>query len=215
MNESLITIGLVDDHKLFRKGLAELLGNFTGYQIVVESNNGKEILQWLERNVPPQIMLVDINMPEMDGYETVVRLKQKHPDLPILALSMDDDERSILQMIKAGARGYVLKDADPAELRCAVRDIVEKGVYHSDLVSSVLLRNVRREVPFGSATLTDRESEFLKLACSEFTYKEIADKMCVAPRTIDGYRETLFEKLGVKSRVGLVLYAVRNGIFKA
>ena len=129
---------------------------------------------------------------------------------------MYDDEKSIIRMIKAGARGYVLKDADPAELRKAFDDVVAKGYYYSDLVSGVLVQSLHYDDAGNQKKIiiNDRETEFLKLACTELTYKEIADRMCLAPRTIDGYREALFEKLKVKSRVGLVVYAIRNGFVK-
>jgi DNA-binding NarL/FixJ family response regulator len=128
---------------------------------------------------------------------------------------MYDDEKSIIRMIKAGARGYVLKDADPTELRKAFDDVVSKGYYYSDLVSGVLVQSLHDDPGTQKKiNINDREAEFLKFACTELTYKEIADRMCLAPRTIDGYREALFEKLNVKSRVGLVMYAIRNGLVK-
>ncbi|WP_276372943.1 response regulator transcription factor [Chryseolinea sp. H1M3-3] len=129
---------------------------------------------------------------------------------------MYDEEKSIIRMIEARARGYVLKHAEPTELRKAFDDVVSKGYYYSDLVSGVLVQSLHSD-DAGSPkkiSINDRETEFLKLACTELTYKEIADRMCLAPRTIDGYCEALFEKLNVKSRVGLVIYAIRNGFVK-
>jgi two-component system, NarL family, invasion response regulator UvrY len=213
MTEKKINVCLVDDHKLLRKGMVELIDGFSGYHVIGECNNGKEFMNLLKSIASPDIVLLDINMPEMDGYETALWLSQAHPTSKVIALSMYDDEKSIIRMIKAGARGYVLKDADPTELRKAFDDVTSKGYYYSDLVSGVLVHSLHHEEPGHQKriNINERETEFLKLACTELTYKEIADRMCLAPRTIDGYREALFEKLNVKSRVGLVIYAIRNG----
>jgi two-component system invasion response regulator UvrY len=211
-----INVCLVDDHKLLRKGMVELIDGFSGYHVVGEANNGKEFMTRIKSIESPDIVLLDINMPEMDGYETAIWLCKEYPQVKVIALSMYDDEKSIIRMIKAGARGYVLKDAEPSELRKAFDDVVSKGYYYSDLVSGVLVQSLHYDDSGiqKKVSINDRETEFLKLACSELTYKEIADRMCLAPRTIDGYRESLFEKLNVKSRVGLVMYAIRNGFVK-
>lgn len=211
-----INVCLVDDHKLLRKGMVELIDGFNGYQVVGEANNGKEFMLVMKSIDSPDIAVLDINMPEMDGYETALWLNREHPRVKVIALSMYDDEKSIIRMIKAGARGYILKDADPAELRKAFEDVINKGYHYSDLVSGVLVQSLHADdrADQKKININDRETEFLKLACTEFTYKEIADQMCLAPRTIDGYREALFEKLHVKSRVGLVIYAIRNGFVK-
>jgi two-component system invasion response regulator UvrY len=214
VSNNINTIGLADDHKLFRKGMTELINAFPGYQVMWEANHGKEVQDKMSvASQVPAIVLLDINMPEMDGYQTAAWLKQEFPHVKVLALSMYDDEQSIIKIIKCGARGYILKDAEPTELKTAFDTILHKGFYYSEIVSNALVNNLHGDqgavVP---VSLNDRELEFLKLACTELTYKEIADKMCLAPRTIDGYREALFEKLDVKNRVGLVLYAIRKGI---
>jgi two-component system invasion response regulator UvrY len=153
----------------------------------------------------------------MDGFETTQWLKINHPDIKVLALSMYDNESSIIRMLKCGAKGYILKDSEPAELKAAIDDLVNKGYYYSDLVSGKLIHAINKIEDEGSAmhtlvNLNDRETDFLKYACTELTYKEIADKMFVSPRTIDGYRDALFEKLHLKTRVGLVMYAIKNGL---
>ena len=216
MSERKIKVCLVDDHKLLRKGMVELIDGFNEYQVIGEFNNGKEFVSLLKSIESPDIVLLDINMPEMDGHETAIWLNKEYPPIKVIALSMYDDEKSIIRMIKAGARGYVLKDAEPAELRKAFDQVVSKGYYYSDLVSGVLVQSLHHDEPGNQKkiSINDRETEFLKLACTELTYKEIADRMCLAPRTIDGYREALFEKLNVKSRVGLVMYAVKKGVVK-
>jgi len=210
------TIVLTDDHALLRNGLAELVKKL-GHTVLFEADNGKDFIRQLDVKNCPDVILLDINMPEMDGYETAQWIKEHHPDIKVLALSMYDNENSIIRMLKCGAKGYILKDSEPAELKAAIEDVVNKGYYYSDLVSGKLIHAINRIEDEGSAVntlvnLNDRETDFLKYACTEMTYKEIADKMFVSPRTIDGYRDGLFEKLHVKTRVGLVMYAIKNGI---
>jgi DNA-binding NarL/FixJ family response regulator len=209
-----VKVALIDDHKLFRKGIVELINGFTGFTVIWEANNGKEMTLKIVPGDMPQIVLLDINMPVMNGYDAAAWLKANWPDIKILALSMDDNEESIIKMLKAGAKGYILKDADPAELQAALHSVATKGFYYSELVTGTLLNSIRNPEAkqSGSAALNNREIEFLKLACTELTYKEIADQMNLSARTIDGYRESLFEKLEVKNRVGLVLYAIKHGI---
>ncbi|MBA4145540.1 MAG: DNA-binding response regulator [Cytophaga sp.] len=212
MIEKRVRICLVDDHKLLRKGMVELIDNLPGYMVVGDVDNGKILMNLLASMELPDIILLDINMPEMNGFETAVWLTKEFPQIKILALSMYDDERSIIRMIKSGAKGYVLKDADPRELKRAFDDLISRGYYHSDLVSNLLVSSLNTGPATAEPLLNERELIFLKLACTEMTYKEIADKMNLSPRTIDGYREALFEKLRVKSRVGLVIYALTKGI---
>jgi two-component system, NarL family, invasion response regulator UvrY len=210
------TLALVDDHTLLRTGLANLLREL-GYQVLCEANNGSDFIGQLKTCPIPDVVLLDINMPVMDGYETALWLKKTHPEVRVLALSMYDDEYAIIKMLKNGARGYILKDADPTELRRAINAVLDKGFYHSDLVTGTLIHTINNDEDSNRPNinaLNAKELDFLKLVCTEMTYKEIADKMCVSPRTVDGYRDDLFEKLGVKSRVGLVLFAIKNGIVK-
>lgn len=209
-------IVLVDDHVLLRNGLAELVKSL-GHIVLFEADNGKQFVEKLTTKLIPDLVLMDINMPEMDGFETTQWLKQNHPDVKVLALSMYDNETSIIRMLKCGAKGYILKDSEPTELKAAIEDIMNKGFYYSDLVSGKLMHAINKlddnnDGLKSLVPLNDRETDFLKYTCSELTYKEIADKMFVSPRTIDGYRDTLFEKLHVKTRVGLVMYAIKNGI---
>ena len=207
---------LVDDHTLLRNGLAGLLTNL-GHTVLYESDNGKEFISKLDKNNLPDLVLMDINMPEMDGYETSQWLSNNHPDINVLALSMYDNESSIIRMLTCGAKGYILKDSEPAELKTAIDDILSKGYYYSDLVSGKLIHAIHSDNNPGNGInkpglLNTRETDFLKYTCTELTYKEIADKMFVSPRTIDGYRDALFEKLNVKTRVGLAIYAIKNGL---
>jgi len=210
------TIVLTDDHSLLRNGLAELVKSL-GHTVLFEADNGNDFIAKLNAKNLPEVVLMDINMPEMDGFETTQWLKQNHPEVKVLALSMYDNETSIIRMLKCGAKGYILKDSEPAELKAAIAAIMDKGFYYSDLVSGKLMHAINKMDDDGDGLkslvpLNDRETDFLKYTCTEHTYKEIADKMFVSPRTIDGYRDALFEKLQVKTRVGLVMYAIKNGI---
>ena len=208
-------IALVDDHTLLRKGLASLIQSFDTYSVILEADNGKDFINKLKPEALPDLVLMDINMPEMDGYQASNWLKENYPDIKILTLSMYDNESAIIRMFRAGAKGYILKDCDPMELKTALHSVIHKGFYYSEMITGSLIHNINSnsdDHTNGSKSLNEREISFLKLVCSELTYKEIADKMFLSPRTIDGYRDALFEKLNVKTRVGLVLYAIKYGI---
>ena len=209
-------IVLVDDHILLRNGLAELVTKL-GHTVLFEADNGKDLIAKLRTDNIPDIVLADINMPEMDGYETAQWIKINHADVKVLALSMYDNESAIIRMLKCGAKGYILKDSEPHELKVAIEDLMSKGFYYSDLVSGKLIHAINKIDDEGGdlknlVKLGEREIDFLKYACTEMTYKEIAEKMFVSPRTVDGYRDGLFEKLNLKTRVGLVMYAIKNAI---
>lgn len=210
------SIVLTDDHILLRNGLAGLIEGL-GHTVLFQADNGKDFLEKLATAALPEVVLMDINMPEMDGFETTVWLKRNHPSVHVIALSMYDNENSIIRMLKSGAKGYILKDSDPEELKTAIDSVMSKGFHYSDLVSSKLIHAITHIDNEGYdlkslIALNEREVEFLKNCCTELTYKEIAEKMCVSPRTVDGYRDILFEKLSVKTRVGLVMYSIKNGV---
>ncbi len=210
-------IVLVDDHSLLRNGLASLIKSFGEYNILFEADNGKDFIDQLKLKPAPDAVLMDINMPEMDGYETCLWLKNNHPEIKVLALSMYDNESSVIRMFKAGAKGYILKDCHPNELKTALHALVSKGFYYSEMVTGKLIHSINSIDTEDSQVknviqLNEREINFLKLVCTEITYKEIAEKMFLSPRTIDGYRDDLFQKLNVKTRVGLVMYTIKNGI---
>jgi DNA-binding NarL/FixJ family response regulator len=209
-----ILIALADDHAILRKGLAELINAIPGLKIVLDADNGAELIKKLEQTDPkPSVIILDINMPEMDGYQTAAALRELYPDIHILALSMHDTEFNIIKMLRAGARGYLLKNVSPSELQRAIMEVNEHGFYHSELVTGRMLR-ILQDGKNGQSELSANEEQFLELCCTELTYKEIAEKMFKSPRTIDGYREGLFLKLGVSTRTGLVMYALRTGIAK-
>jgi DNA-binding NarL/FixJ family response regulator len=209
-------IAIVDDHTMFRKGLVSLINFFPNYKVQFDVANGKEFIDKLDKDQLPAIALLDIVMPEMDGYATAEWIRDNYPDIKILALSTMDSETAIIKMIKSGARGYVLKDADPSELKLAFDEVLSRGYFYNDLVSRKVLSAVHQLTETKStstfANLNAREIEFLRYVCTEMTYKEIADKMFLSVRTVEGYRDTLCEKLELKTRIGLAMYAVKNRI---
>lgn len=209
------TIALADDHLLIRNALVELINRFPGFKVIFDTSNGKEFIDGIQSFGPPDIALIDINMPVMDGFETTEYLARQFPDIKCVALSVEENEESIIKMLRLGAKGYLLKDTDTSQFILALSEIRDKGYYHSDLVSNTLLKSLHKPAEVKNKIQSQfqaREEEFIKLACTEMTYKEIADQMCLSPRTIDGYRESLFLKLEVKSRVGLVLFAIKNNL---
>ena len=209
------TIALADDHLLIRNALVELINRFPGFKVIFDTSNGKEFIDSIQTFGPPDIALIDINMPVMDGFETTEYLARQFPEIKCVALSVEDNEESIIKMLRLGAKGYLLKDTDTSQFILALSEIRDKGYYHSDLVSNTLLKSLHKPAEVKNKIQSQfqaREEEFIKLACTEMTYKEIADQMCLSPRTIDGYRESLFLKLEVISRVGLVLFAIKNNL---
>lgn len=216
-----LKLALVDDHTLFRKGLISLIEMVDkDIQILFEADNGLDLQKKIDKNNPPDIILMDINMPGMDGFASVQWLNENFPLIKILVVSMIEKEEIILKMLKLGVKGYLCKDVEPKELGEALNAVMNKGFYYTDFITGKLVHSLQNDLPGEEAKtkalslMNDREKDFLQLACSEFTYNEIAAKMFLSPKTIDGYRNALFEKLNVKTRVGLVMYAIKNGIVK-
>jgi two-component system invasion response regulator UvrY len=213
-----VKIALVDDHKLFRKGLISLIHIVSEqYVIVFEADNGTDLQKKIDKNNQPDIILMDVNMPDMDGFASVQWLNDNYPLIKVLVVSMIEKEESIVRMLKLGVKGYLCKDVEPKELGEALDAVMKKGFYYTDFITGKLVHSLQMGQENSATTsahnlMNDREKEFLQLACSEYTYNEIASKMFLSPKTIDGYRNALFEKLNVKSRVGLALYAVKHGL---
>lgn len=209
-----ILVGVADDHTLLRKALARLISSFENYAVLFEADNGKDVKDKISRHIIPDIILLDVNMPDMDGYETAKWIYKNYPQIKILALSMFTDESIIIRMLRLGAKGYILKNAEPEELKLALDSVMTKDFYLSEYISGKVISGLHKDIdlPEEPVQLNDKEREFLQWACSEMTYKDIAVKMFVSPRTVDDYRNALFEKLKVKSRIGLVLYAIRHGM---
>ncbi len=214
---SKISVSLVDDHPMFRNGMAGLIDDFDGYFVLNQSGNGKEFIEKVKAGQVPDIAILDFQMPVMNGEETAAWIKQHQPSIKVLSLSMFDDEQHILRMIKAGARGYILKSAEAEEMKLALDQVSTKHFYHTDLVSNTLMNNFLSGdpvIPSNQLNLEEKEKEFLQLICTELTYKEIAERMNVSERITDGLRETLFEKFHTKTRIGLVLFAIKNDMVR-
>lgn len=217
--KQIMHLALVDDHTLFRKGLINLIEMVCSNCVILfEADNGIDFQQKLTIGNEPDIILMDINMPKMDGIETVQWLNKNFPLIKILVVSMIEKEESIVRMLKMGVKGYLSKDVEPKELGEALDAIMNKGFYYTDFITGKLVHAIQNDHQMNTVQsaairlMNDREKNFLKLACSELTYNEIAAQMFLSPKTIDGYRNSLFEKLQVKSRVGMALYAVKHGL---
>ena len=208
-----ITVVIVDDHMLIAKALQSIISKFDNFEVLYECGNGQELQTKLKTAInAPTIVLLDISMPVMNGYETAKWLSENYPDVLIMALSMQDDESSLIKMIQNGAKSYLLKNAHPAELENALKMLVKNGHFYPDWASSKLFASIHSNQFSTDAKINfnDREKEFLRYIITELTYKEIADKMCCSPRTIEGYRDALCEKLDLKTRVGLAVFAIKN-----
>jgi two-component system invasion response regulator UvrY len=212
---SKLKIALVDDHVLLRDALASVIGGFDKCIVMVKSDNGQHFIEQLNAASLPDLVVLDINMPLMDGYDTAEWIKNNHPEISIIVLTMFDSEIALIRLLKCGVKAFLKKDTHPKELEFAIESVIGTGYYYSQNSSGKLanvFRNPNKNFSTYSVSLSDNEITFLKHSCSELTYKEIAKQMYISPRTIDNYRDSLFEKLQVKSRVGLAMYAIKNGI---
>ena len=208
-----ITLGITDDHQLFLKSLSLLISSLQDFTIVVEAMNGKDLIEKLSaKKIEPDIILLDVNMPVMDGRQTAEYLAEKFPAIKLVALSMKDDDDTIISMIRAGCCAYLLKDIHPEELNKALHEIHKKGYYNSDAANINYRRLLQHQEKQNELQLTEKEKQFLQFACSDATYKQIASEMHVSERTVDGYRENLFKKLNVQSRTGMALEAIRRNL---
>ena len=208
-----IDVIIVDDHMLFSQALNSLVSKFEEFNVIKVLNDGAELVDYFKNNNPiPDVVLMDIQMPIMNGIEATNWLKNNRPDMKVIALSMECEEETILAMLRAGAKGYLLKDIHPSVLNHAISEVHKNGFYYTENVTSTLLNANSVQGKASSIILKERELEFLKLTCSELTYKQIAEKMFLSPKTVENYREALFEKLEAKTRIGLVLYAIKQKI---
>lgn len=212
----LIKVALADDHVLLRNALATLIDSFSNCKVIHQSCNGKELSNHIKNGTIPDVILLDLNMPEMNGFETAVWLKDNYPNVHVLMLTMYDSELSMIRLLQSGVKGFLKKDIHPSELKFAIHTVMESGYYYSNHSTGKLI-NLFRSANNGNdhlqkAMLSDQELEFLKLACSDLTYKEIAQQMKLSPRSVDTLRDQLFIKLDVRSRVGLALVSIKQGV---
>lgn len=208
-----INIVITDDHKLFRKGMVALVEDFEFIGEITEAGNGAELLGLLAgMKQLPDVILLDLKMPVMDGVEAYEKIRQLYPEMKVIILTMEDDEQYILHLISEGVNGYLLKNADPEEVENAIIKVMEKGLCFPEDISDVVIKNLSKkekpEVVFNPG-FTEREQEVLTLICKQYTAAEIADKMMVSVRTAEGYRQKLLEKSRTKNTVGLIINALK------
>ena len=207
------TIVIVDDHLLIAKALEGIIDNFKDFKVIYVAENGKDLIdKFKENNEIPDIILMDISMPIMDGFESVLWLKKNHPKIKVMALSMQGDDNSVIKMIKNGAKGYLLKNTHPKDLEEALIRLKDDGFFYPEWAEKIIFSNINNDKSNEKAVrISDREKEFLTHTVTELSYKEIAEKMCCSPRTVESYRDQLCEKLDLKTRVGLAVFALKNG----
>jgi two-component system invasion response regulator UvrY len=214
--EKIIKIAMADDHVLLRNALASLIDSFGDCRVIQQCNNGKELIKRLGNGEIPDVVLLDLNMPEMNGFETAGWLQENIPQANVMMLTMYDSELSMIRLLQNGVRGFLKKDINPDELKHAIHSVMQSGYYYSNHSTAKLVNlfrtNPENALNVQKAFLTEQELEFLKLACSDLTYKEVAQRMRLNPRSVDSLRDQLFVKLDVKSRVGLALIAIKHGI---
>lgn len=206
-----INVVIANDHAIIRNGLINTIRSWEGIHILMELNNGAELAKKLAgAEVLPDICLIDLSVPAQGNYEIVKAIKSVWPEIKLLVLSVFNTEFSIIRMINIGANGFLLINCDPAELYKAIIDIDERGFYYSPQIPEQFFKKAKTS---SLLKITTREMEFLNLCCSDLGYKTIADRMGISVRTIESYRNSLYEKLNVKSRMGLMIYALKTGIF--
>lgn len=214
--ENSIKIVLVDDHVLLRNALSTQINSYDNCKVIYQANNGAELIEQLSKQGIPDIVLLDLNMPVMDGFETALWLKDKHPEVHVLMLTMYDSELTFICLLQAGVKGFLKKDICPSELKFAINSVMQAGYYYSTQtagrLANLFRNNSKDHLRLQGSMLSEPEIRFLKLACTDLTYKEIALNIGYSPRAVDALRDHLFVKLDVKSRVGLVMVAIKNGI---
>ncbi|MDB5279078.1 MAG: DNA-binding response regulator [Ferruginibacter sp.] len=210
------TIALVDDHKIFSDSLASLINDFEGFTVCWSAQDGAKAIQLLQQNAQqPDIVFLDIVMPGMSGLEVAKWICENRKDIKLLALTMEEDDNSVIQMLQYGVRGYLLKNIGAQELRMALEQVVKFGYYYTPIITSNIHKHVEKKNQSGNVPeIKDREKELLNHLCTEMPYAEIAKKMFLSESTVDTYRARLFEKFEVKNRIGLILKAVNMGLVK-
>jgi DNA-binding NarL/FixJ family response regulator len=212
---STIKIAIADDYKIFREGLKVGLSS-DDMEVILEADNGEELMKGLETSTP-DVIIMDLKMPLMDGMEATKLVRKKYPNMKVLVVSMYEDDKFIIHLMENGANGYLLKNAEPDEIRRSIFAVHENGYYFNDLVNKALLKKLvlknNLKPSFNqNVELTERELEVLKLICEEKTAGEIAKEIFLSPRSVEGIRQRLIEKVGVRNSAGLVMFAVKSGI---
>ncbi|MEN2435445.1 response regulator transcription factor [Weeksellaceae bacterium A-14] len=210
-----IKVAIADDHKMVSKAIENMISSNGKMKVIINANNGEKLMEEIKTaEVKPDIVLMDINMPFKNGIEATQEISENYPEIRVIALTMEDNENVIIKMLRAGAKGYLLKDMTPDILFKAIETVYEKGVFYTDVMTQSLLRikSEDKAVKNLLSELKEKELEFIRHACTEMTYREIAELMGLSPKTIDGYRDSVFAKIDVKSRVGIVLFAMKNGL---
>lgn len=215
-----IKVAIADDHKIFRSGVINTLTPYENINVVFEAEDGEHLLDIMSREVP-DVILMDLKMPKMDGIQATVQVKEKYPNVKVIILTMYEDDNFIVHLVENGANAYLLKNSEPEEIYEAICTTFEKGFYFNENVNLALLKKVlhKNKQQFkptfkNEIQLNEREVEVLKLICNECTTQEISEKIYLSPRTVEGIRQKLLEKINVKNTVGLVLYAFRNGLIE-
>ncbi|WP_167619904.1 response regulator transcription factor [Maribellus sediminis] len=215
MDKAKLNIVVTDDHKLFRKGICALLYDFDFTNDVKEAGNGQELLDLIDSSGEvPNLVLLDIQMPVMDGVEATERLKAKYPDLRIIIISMEEDVQLVTHLVDKGIDGYLLKNADPEELELAIRMTMKNEFYFSSSLTGAFMRGSKTVSPVKDVNNADlfseRELQVLELICKELTASEIADELSLSARTVEGYKRGLLSKSNTRNVAGLVIYAIKN-----
>ncbi len=215
-----IKVAIADDHKIFRKGVILSLRPYNNIRFVLEADHGQQLLDGLvdlPQEEKPDVILMDLRMPMKDGIETTKQVAKQFPQIHIIALTMFEDERFVSHMMEIGANGYLLKSADPAEIKRAIMEVMSKGYYLNNFVNRILLKKSHsktKTIPTlnSEITLNERERDVIKYICMEFTAQEIAQKLEVSPRTVEAIKDRLMERFGAKNTAGLVFFAVKNNL---
>ncbi|MFW5820589.1 MAG: response regulator [Bacteroidota bacterium] len=210
---------LVDDHKLFRDGLKFVINQMDDFEVIAEASDGRDFLKIIDEQ-SADLVLMDISMPELDGVEATKQATSRYPDLKVLVVSMYCDEEYYYQMIQAGVMGFILKESGQNELELAIRAVVNGENYFSQKLLKDIILNMhspakaRKLQTEDETKLTRRETEILKLICEGYTNSQIADKLFISIRTVEGHKSNLISKTGVKNTISLVMYALRNNMVK-
>lgn len=210
-----IRIALADDHCLLRNALASVINKSGNFTVIIEASNGNELISKIQEGNIPDVLLLDLSMPELDGYETARWLQANRPEIHVLMLTMYDTEPTMIRLLQAGVKGFLKKDIDITELRTAINSVMKSGYYYTNSTTGRLINLFRKsneQSMLMRSMLTEMEMRFLRWVCTDLTYKEIAKEMHLNVRAVDNLRDNLFGKLEVKNRVGLVMYSVRHGI---